>query len=276
MLKIAFLSFFILFSAHAQLSLAPIAKTYLGVPYDSSGPLGEGELGRYDQDPLYRFDAFDCTTFVETVMALSRSSDRETFVEHLNAIRYLDGQVDYLKRNHIISLDWIPNNIRAGNVHSAMREFPSEFTASAEGYFDMGGWISFHTTERLKLPGLGKREKEQRLQELKAQAGLFTKKKANISYLIIDKILKNWDTFRESASGDYVLNIVRPNWKLSHLIGTDLHISHQGILTKETGILYFIHASASGSVKKVKLREYLKKYQGHKTVKGINLLRANI
>src|SRR5690606_32543867 len=48
-----------------------LSSIFLGSDYVGD-PLGEGESGVYDRDPLYRFDAFDCTTYVETVLALSR------------------------------------------------------------------------------------------------------------------------------------------------------------------------------------------------------------
>ena len=73
---------------------------FLGARYINS-PLGEGRAP--DSDPLIRFDAFDCTTFVETVMA---NGDIET----LNQIRYKDGKIGFLNRNHFIESDWLINN----------------------------------------------------------------------------------------------------------------------------------------------------------------------
>lgn len=73
---------------------------FLGARYINS-PLGEGCAP--DSDPLIRFDAFDCTTFVETVMA---NGDIET----LNQIRYKGGKIGFLNRNHFIESDWLVNN----------------------------------------------------------------------------------------------------------------------------------------------------------------------
>ncbi len=75
-------------------------RSFLGVPYANS-PLGEGIAP--DADPLIRFDVFDCTTFVETVLARAD-------VGKLNKIRYKNGQVDFLNRNHFIESDWLINN----------------------------------------------------------------------------------------------------------------------------------------------------------------------
>lgn len=79
---------------------ATIGEMYVGRPYVKN-PLGEGIAP--DNDPLIRFDAFDCTTFVETSLA-------DGDVQKLNKIRYKDGVIDFVNRNHIIETDWIPNN----------------------------------------------------------------------------------------------------------------------------------------------------------------------
>lgn len=77
-----------------------IGAQYLGVKYVLD-PLGEGVAP--DPDPLIRTDAFDCTTFVETVLA---NGD----VDKLTKIRYKDGNPEFLARNHFIETDWLVNN----------------------------------------------------------------------------------------------------------------------------------------------------------------------
>ena len=77
-----------------------IGAEYLGARYVND-PLGEG-FG-VDTDPLIRTDAFDCTTFVETVLA---DGDKEK----LNQIRYKNGKIDFINRNHFIETDWLKNN----------------------------------------------------------------------------------------------------------------------------------------------------------------------
>jgi len=73
---------------------------YLGTRYVAS-PLGESVLP--DDDPLIRFDAFDCVTFVETVLA-------DGNVAQLNKIRYANGMPSFTNRNHFIETDWLRNN----------------------------------------------------------------------------------------------------------------------------------------------------------------------
>lgn len=74
-------------------------------------------------------DQLDCTTFVETVVALAktvgegRSSWRD-FVYNLENIRYRNGEMDgYGSRLHYIA-DWIVDNSHRGNVKDATSLFP--------------------------------------------------------------------------------------------------------------------------------------------------------
>ena len=77
-----------------------VGAGYLGARYILD-PLGEAD--GYDSDPLVRYDAFDCTTFVETVLA---DGDER----RLSVIRYRDGVVAWENRNHFIETDWLNNN----------------------------------------------------------------------------------------------------------------------------------------------------------------------
>jgi len=77
-----------------------IGTEFLGAKY-LRNPLGEGIAP--DTDPLIRFDAFDCTTFVETSLA---NGDINT----LNSIRYKNGKPTFINRNHFIETDWLENN----------------------------------------------------------------------------------------------------------------------------------------------------------------------
>lgn len=82
------------------------AEYFIGTPYSDS-PLGEG-----DQGPRLRFDVFDCMTYVETCLALATADRTEDILPNLDKIRYHDGVVSFHKRNHFISVDWLPNNFR--------------------------------------------------------------------------------------------------------------------------------------------------------------------
>lgn len=100
---------------------------YLGAKYIND-PLGESVLP--DADPLIRDDAFDCLTFVETVLACGD-------VQRLNAIRYADGAVELLSRNHFFTADWLVNN--SNLVENVSADFGN--TATRSGIIDKKSWF---------------------------------------------------------------------------------------------------------------------------------------
>ena len=93
-------SCFLLLVACSKSRPVYIGAEYVGKKY-TADPLGEEKFP--DLDPLIRFDAFDCMTFVETSIA---GGD----VKKLTNIRYKDGKVDIKNRNHFTELDWLNNN----------------------------------------------------------------------------------------------------------------------------------------------------------------------
>lgn len=80
----------------------------LGTEYKSSPLCGSrSEKERF----VVGVDGFDCVTFVETVLALSFAIDEKDFYSTLKHLRYENGQVHWLKRNHYMS-SWITLNKR--------------------------------------------------------------------------------------------------------------------------------------------------------------------
>ncbi len=118
-----------------------ISSMFLGAPY-KLGPLGEGEGGRFDRDPLFRLDRFDCVTYVETVLALARSKNLKEAVSLMQKIRYLNGKISYFTRNHFTAGQWIPNNIRAGFLAPLMDSWPDELKVEIDRKFSLKYWFS--------------------------------------------------------------------------------------------------------------------------------------
>jgi len=80
------------------------ASGFVGYPYHLF-PLGEGI-----EKPRFDFSRFDCLTFVEEMLALTLSDSVDEVLPTLDRVRYKDGVVSFLARNHFPSIDWIPNN----------------------------------------------------------------------------------------------------------------------------------------------------------------------
>jgi hypothetical protein len=221
-------------------------------------PLGEADYGDISSRPLYRFDGFDCTTFVETTMALSLARDPSEFRKLMNRIRYKAGVVSYFNRNHFSTLDWIPNNERAGFV----RDVTSQVTSPRQSltYIEKDNWY------------------------LKKGLMTFTphpkKSWAQVTY-IAKEDLRKAEVLARIPSGS-IFNVVRPEWDLKDVAGTALDVSHQGFVVREKGQVYIIHASNgrardgrddSMRVKKDLLREYVEQVMMNSdTTAGMNFL----
>ncbi|HEY2525757.1 MAG TPA: N-acetylmuramoyl-L-alanine amidase-like domain-containing protein, partial [Candidatus Binataceae bacterium] len=89
-----------------------LSRLFLGYPYKSNPLIGSAEQAEVFTASL---DAFDCVTFIETVLALARASKICEFSEALRRIRYVRGRIEWAWRNHHMT-DWIRNNIREGVI----------------------------------------------------------------------------------------------------------------------------------------------------------------
>jgi Protein of unknown function (DUF1460) len=234
------------------------------------GPLGEGDLDIFDRDPLYSFSDFDCTTFVETVMALSLSKDFEDFFSNILNIRYENGIVDFKHRNHFISLDWIPNNTAKGLLRDLTEQTgPSQL---AKAYIDKRNWF-----KKLNLSNIGSREDlsdEEKiilLNRLRSLGEELAPTLAKIPFIEITSILKNPEMLNSIPNGS-IISIVKPNLNLTSTIGTHINITHQGLAIWKDGFLTYRHASLEfGKVMDTPLLHYLRKYTLDGRTVGINI-----
>lgn len=98
------------------------AKSFIGTPY-KGGTLDAGE----NEILIVRTDSLDCTTYVETVLALYLSSFKDNpgyddFSESLRYIRYRGGVTDgYASRLHYFS-DWASDNEKKGILREVTQE----------------------------------------------------------------------------------------------------------------------------------------------------------
>ena len=86
-----------------------LARKNIGQPYEIY-LLGEAPYEMYDPDPMYCLGKSDCVTFVEHTYAEALSSDWPGFFKTLTRLRYKDGKIGMLTRNHESVADWDPNN----------------------------------------------------------------------------------------------------------------------------------------------------------------------
>lgn len=106
--------------------MAYFGRQLLGTPY-AAHTLEKGLPERL----VINLRAFDCTTFVETALALTlcRTGGKTAFSDFCNAlqaIRYDGGEVSYARRNHYFT-SWIEANSAAGIVSEGSQdELPAD------------------------------------------------------------------------------------------------------------------------------------------------------
>lgn len=226
--------------ANPEARVAFFARMFEGVPYAAHTLEGEPEV------LTVRIDSLDCTTFVETAMALAftvgegRSSWRD-FIYNLRRIRYRGGEVDgYPSRLHYIS-DWAVDNKYRGNFHDATTSFPRYNTVVRS--------IDFMTDNRDRYPALADSAVYARIRSV--ENGY---RNHRFPYLkTID--LGSKDIKASFHDGDVVALV--SNLK-------NLDVTHMGIVVKESPAAepYLLHASLSDGKVEVSARplaEFMKK-----------------
>ncbi|WP_058513711.1 N-acetylmuramoyl-L-alanine amidase-like domain-containing protein [Legionella santicrucis] len=256
-----------------------ISGQFLGVHY-LLGSLGEGSKALYDQFPQYRVDAFDCDTYVNTVLSLALANSLNSFQQCVKNIRYKNGTVSYTQRNHFTGLDWNQNNQQSGLLKDITLSFKNQNHQSvakvAEAVINKPNWYAYKTLDTIRLENTNKETAEERLTELKNEGSKLEITAERVPYLPFtalfpEKNKPNMHLFAQIPNGA-IIEIVRPNWDLSQKIGTSLNISHLGFAIRNKGQLYFRQASSEyGKVVDVPLIEYLEKALNSPTIKGINV-----
>jgi hypothetical protein len=106
----------LLFQTKNDLSTASridvLSRHFLGRPYKPNPLIGTAHTPEVFTASL---DGFDCVTYIETVVALSRSSSVDDFTKWLRMIRYDRGLIQWTRRNHYMTA-WIRNNVREGII----------------------------------------------------------------------------------------------------------------------------------------------------------------
>ncbi|WP_438480747.1 N-acetylmuramoyl-L-alanine amidase-like domain-containing protein [Oleiharenicola lentus] len=86
-----------------------LARKNLKQPYELY-LLGEAPFETYDPQPLYSLTKSDCLVFTEHTYAMALSRDWSGFMRLLQRIRYREGRIGVVTRNHFTETDWNPSN----------------------------------------------------------------------------------------------------------------------------------------------------------------------
>lgn len=197
----------------------------------------------------------DCTTFVETVMALAYTAgERRTswrdFVYNLRRMRYRGGEVNgYPSRLHYIS-DWIVDNSHRGNFSEVTDRLPQHRYVVKS--------INFMSKHHNLYPALADSANLARIKEI--ERGY-----VNHQYPILrTNSLSNKQVYQSLQEGDIVA-LTTSN--------KNLDVSHLGIITIVDGKPHLLHASSSlmkVTITTVPLSEFLRK---NPSLTGIRVIR---
>jgi hypothetical protein len=196
--------------------LIEVTEPFVGAPYALSA-LGEGPGATPDPDPLIRYDAFDCTTFVETAMALTLAQDLEEAKRLLEVLRYREARIDYLHRRHFPEAEWIPELVRLGFLEDVTRKVGGSEVVVESKLLNAEVWRR------------NKNDKVPTLPPERIPSGTFS--------------LDVWPLAKARAGQEKipvgaVLHVVRVDFKT-----VPVRVSHQGLVIEKGGKRYLRHAA---------------------------------
>ena len=228
---------------------ADIAMRFIGTTYVAHTLEGEEEQLTVNLDEL------DCTTFVETVMALSLTAGEHRttwhdYIYNLARLRYRGGEVNgYASRLHYIS-DWAIDNIHRGNFREVTSNFPSAAYLVRT--------IDFMSANRDKYPALADDSQYERMRSV--EIGY---RNHRFPYIKTSDLGKK-ATMAALRDGDIVALVTKMK---------NLDVTHMGVIIKKDGVPYLLHASSSlGKVvlTTVPLADFMKK---NPSLAGIRVFR---
>ena len=229
------------------------AKKMLGVPY-VAGTLD----GNEEEKLVVCTNALDCTTFVETVLALAlaereKKCDFSGFKESLKRIRYRGGIMNgYASRLHYFS-DWIHDNERKGVV--------KECTAESSCEQSMSLWLDYMSTHVNSY--LPMRKDTSLVREIMCQEKAWH----GVEVFFIPKNKLNLPPEELSIKNGDILAIT------TAIPGLD--VVHVGFAFWNKGELHMLHASSvAGKVieDQQSLYEYSKNKKAHTGVRAIRFI----
>jgi hypothetical protein len=242
-------------------------ERFMGKPY-VLGACGEGEQGRYDQHPLYREDAFDCLTYVNSVLALALSESPDTVVSKLLLINYTSDEISYFSRCHFMLSDWLPNNMRAGRLAWITEKLGLETTTVTRD-FDRGWFFRQRTKRDLHLLEPVSKEQEELLIHELQNGGPKGVLSMSVTYCEWGQMLKNQKQLQVALPPISLMLVVRPSEADAQSCSM---VSHLGFILNEGGELFFVHAKHQESVQRERLSVYLERFEDHALIKGASFL----
>ena len=212
-----------------------ISAYFLETPYVAERLVGSNDK---KEEMVIDLEGLDCFTYLDYLEAFRRSTNEAEFMQNLEKVRYIDGQVEYLNRKHFYSDWYTENNIIATDLLTKDGQYADIIATDLVKLNDDGKEGSY-------IPNLPIRDRE-------------------INYVPRDAI--TIDFMKTLQTGDYI--------GLRREI-SGLDVTHTGLVIQKEDGTYMRHASSSKSARKV-VDQLLTDYLGINTgVKGVLFFRSN-
>lgn len=241
-------------------------NTFSNRPYIFTGAMGESNwcnatlaksgCPHLQQDPLYQTQAFDCTTWVQDVLALINAKTLHQYQQNYIHIAYSNSRhLDYYHRNHFISSDFNRINEQHGLLKDITATgFLKKTAKTISTTIDKNSWLAVkskqpYTTLRVFSPAIAKSMLKQfNPQQLKSHRH---SKPQTLDFNYIPKDLLAYKTknnhYRANMSlidqlaTPAVAEVTRnpKHWtiqgeNIKTRLGSNLLVSHLGLLYKKT------------------------------------------
>ncbi len=224
-----------------------VGRIFLGFPYLA------GTLEARGRERLIaNWSAFDCVTFVETVLALGACAwdgpvNKTRFRKHLQYLRYRGGAIDgFSSRLHYFN-DWISDNEKKGVVSDVCRSLGAD---------PLRKKISFMTDHRELYPSL---KNETEFQKMLA----VEKRLSRRVFRILDPA-RSWRRTDGILSGDIVAFVTNEK---------GLDIAHVGFALSEGPALRLLHASSREGKVEISQKTLAAYLRASKTFSGVRVVR---
>lgn len=195
-----------------------LARKNLGQPYEIY-LLGEAPFETYDPQPLYSLAKSDCLVFTEHTLAMALSRDWAGFFRLLQRIRYRDGVLGVVTRNHFTEADWNPSN----------RWLAEDITAAVAG--DRARQWEARIDRARFLRNRYRLEHALPVEQLRD------------TYLPYEQVARAEAHVREGDIIQLVRGVVRPGAPETEVFGGNAWIGHVGLLARgPDGALQVIHS----------------------------------
>ena len=265
----AIVSYYQSLNAASSRRIDYFSSIFYECPYELSA-LGEGVEGEFDRFPLYRVDAFDCQTFVETVLALSWSRSFEDFFQKKCFISYAGQSIDYFHRAHFICLDWAhllgSGQYLVNITKSCASNSSRPLLCSSSVTIDRSAWFQMKKTEAIRLldstpvDGL-----DDALQDLHSRARTIAPQRSELVCIRGKDLLLLSEGERRhvlaSIPSGSVMQIIHTENTFCEISQTDVHVRHLGFIIHKDREAFFRHASSErGCVTDELCEDYLRRF----------------